>query len=683
MAAEELFAPKQQLSKNRKRLRSQIDGTKAYRRKLIRSWQTSVNYRKGGGASAQVDNEGVYNSFKTSDRITVPLDWIFTKQKQAALFSQVPSVRINHPPHSLAQDASWVHTFEQRINDTLVKSGIETAMDEVMPDCINAAGIGVVIVSREALTEPVEMPAIDIAAFPPEIQRFIMETGALPNGEPVPMETVPKVIDSRYCVARVSPTDFLWPLSFTGSDFDNAPWVGRTGRITWAEAAARFKLDETQREKYVGAVRNHEDALSDDRSQEKTALSEGLVEFDEVFYKEFQFDTAAKSFSTIHHIIFLANQEEPVVDEPWKGQQPNEETGQLLGALRYPIRVLALTYISDEPIPPSDSAIGRIQVEEINRSRTQMIQQREHSIPIRWFDVNRVDPAVQYNLMRGIWQGMIPIQGQGANVIGEIQRSAMPQENFVFDRIAKSDLSEIWQVEHQSVAAQTETKAEVQALSRDRQVRLSRERAKVGRFFLGIAEVLGGLLAIYEDPESFGEGFSPAISATLAYSILADSTVLLDTKQRIEMLVEFINFTAKSGWLNLEPVLKELATLHGLDPAQVIRKPEPKQPDPPNLSLRLTGTEDLMNPLTLAFTMPSGQAPTLKQIEDAKKLIEAAVTPPIPPPMPDGMPSDLAPEMPPGPVNMPLPTPPSTGDANPTWTSMPKVNDRTESRGGQ
>ena len=205
----------------------------------------------------------------------------------------------------------------------------------------------------------------------------------------------------------------------------------------------------------------------------------------------------------------------------------------------------------------------------------------------------------------------------------------------------------------------------------------------MGRFFLGIAEVLGGLLAIYEDPESFGEGFSPAISATLAYSILADSTVLLDTKQRIEMLVEFINFTAKSGWLNLEPVLKELATLHGLDPAQVIRKPEPKQPDPPNLSLRLTGTEDLMNPLTLAFTMPSGQAPTLKQIEDAKKLIEAAVTPPIPPPMPDGMPSDLAPEMPPGPVNMPLPTPPSTGDANPTWTSMPKVNDRTESRGGQ
>ena len=381
--------------------------------------------------------------------------------------------------------------------------------------------------------------------------------------------------------------------------------------------------------------------------------------------------------------MFLSNHEEPVIDEPWEGQQIDKESDSLIGALRYPICVLSLAYISDEPIPPSDSAIGRPQVDEINKGRTQMIDQREHSLPIRWFDVNRIDPTIQFNLMRGLWQGMIPIQGAGTNVIGEVPRSAMQQENFVFDRIAKSDLADIWQVDHQSVAMQTETKAEVQAIAKDRQIRLSRERAKVGKFFLGIAEILGGLLAIYEDPASFGEGFSPTISKTLAYSILADSTVLLDTNQRIQMLVDFINFTAKSGWLSLEPVLKELATLHGLDPALVIMKPEPKPPQEPNISFRLTGTEDVMNPLTLAFLIESGQAPKLETIETAKKLIEASVVPEIPMPLPDGTPSDLPPGMPPPNVDLPSPPPPATGEANPAWTSMTRVNERTEGGGKQ
>ena len=233
-----LTQEKPAVSKRIKRLRMQAEACKTYRKKLAKDWRISTDYRRGKPYATQAD----------TDRISVPLDWIMTKQKQSALFSQVPSVRINHPPQSFAKDAaSWVHTFEQRINDTLVKAGIETAMDECLPDCINAAGIGVVIVSREAITEPVEVPSIDVSAFPPEIQRFILETGVMPNGQPVPMTTVPKVIDSRYVVSRVSPTDFLWPLSFTGSDFNNAPWVGRTGRLTWAEAAKRFNLDENLR----------------------------------------------------------------------------------------------------------------------------------------------------------------------------------------------------------------------------------------------------------------------------------------------------------------------------------------------------------------------------------------------------------------------------------------------------
>ena len=659
-----------------KLLRQEVAACKQYRRKLSQNWAVSIDYRRGKPFSSQTDE----------DRVAVPVDWYLTKQKQALLFSQVPAARVNHPPHTTNKDAAgWVFAFEQKINDTLIGAGIETAMDEVLPDCINAAGIGVVMVSREALTEDVTVPAFDMAMLPPDIAAMIQESGMMPDGSPVPTETVPRVLDSRYVVARISPADFLWPINFTGSNFDNAPWVGRSGRISWAEAVTRFKLDPNDKQRYVGEDRLPQDQLTYDVEKDKSTLEE-MVSFDEIFYKVQKFDTEAKAFSLIHHVVFVGERDTPVIDEPWQGQQTDEESNQIIGALRYPVRVLTLSYVTDDAIPPSDSSMGRSQVNEINKSRSQMIQQRDHSKPIRWADSNRVDPTIMSALMRGVWQHIIPVQGVGTNVIGEIPRSHMPVENFQFDRTAKNDLTEIWQTGQGATGADVETKGEVDAISGNMQTRIARERAKVGSFFCSIAEVIGGLICIYEDPSSFGEGFTPMVSRTLTYSILADSTVLLDSSQRLKRLMDFVNFTAKSGWVDLEPVLKEVATLSGLDPSVVIKAPEPKPPVEPNISLRLTGTEDMMNPLTLAFLMKSGQAPDPELIEKAKQLIEAAVTPPIPPPGlvpgPDGqpMPGELPPGPPPGAGPSPLPPPPDVGGAHPNWGPMPKINQRTLDR---
>lgn len=660
-----------------KRLRHSIDATKQHRRKLIYDWQLNVDYRRGKPFATQSDE----------DRVSVPMDWSLTKEKESQLFSQVPAVRVNHAPHTISDEAlPWVHGFETKINDTLISAGIEAAMTECIPDCINAAGIGVVMVAREAITKMEKLPAIDINLLPPELQAQIMKTGKLPSGEEVPMTEVPRVLDAKYVVTRISPADFLWPLSFSGSDFDRAPWLGRSGRSSWNEAKRRFNLSDADKEKVVSQNKTTADSithLSTD-TEKKDELYDESVSFDEIFYSEACYNPDVTSFAAIHHLVFVDGKEEPVVDEPWKGQQENPETGLLLGALKYPIRVLTLSYITDDAIPPSDSAIGRPQVDEINKARTQMIRQRERSIPIRWFDVNRVDPTIQYALMKGTWQGMIPVQGVGTNIIGEVARSAMPPENFVFDRIAKGDLMQFWQTGPGQWGADIETKAEVQAIGSTMDVRVARERAKVGNFFVGIAEVLGGLLSIFEDPSTFGEGFTPEVSRALAYSILADSTVLLDSNQRRKRLIEFVNFGAKSGVVDIISVMKEIATLTGLDPAVVIKAPEPRPPVEPNISVRLTGTEDLMNPLVLAFLMKSGQAPDPKLIEEAKKLIEIGVTPPVPPPMPmggpDGPPMDLAGGPTPldGPV--PEPPPPLIGDANPQWQAMNRINARTLER---
>lgn len=676
--------------------RSRVDICKSYRRKLIPNWTISIDYRRGKPFTSQTDE----------DQVAVNLDWSMTKAKQAALFSQVPKVRVDHAPDTLPQSGgpgpakpSWSAAFERKLNDTLVESGIETAMDECLPDCINAAGIGVVLVSYDVMTEDKQLPKMDMSTLPPEIHAQIMQSGKF-NGKDVEMETIPHPIDHRYTTQRISPADLLWPINFTGANFDNAPWIGRSGRITWTEAIQKFGLKEEDKAAILGEDRPMMDKLTHDVERDKVSADD-MVPFDELFYKEYQYEADAKSYSTIHHLVFVGGKDIPVIDEPWNGQHIGDD-GTVVGAQTFPIRVLTLTYLTDETIPPSDSAIGRPQVNEINKARTQMIQQRQRSLPVRTVDVNRIDPAQVQSLMRGTWQAMIPVQGDGSRVISEISRASMPQENFMFDKIAKADLQEEWAL-GPTGAQLMEAKGDPNQNMASFNTQAGRERAKVGSFLAGISQVLGGLLCLYEDPASFGEGFDPAFSKMLKFSVLTDSTVLLDAGQKLARLDQFINKYAKSGWVNIEPVLQEIATLSGLDPNTVIRAPQPKPPVEPNISLRLTGVEDLLNPLSLAMMIKSGQAPSTDMIEQAKGLIQQAVVPPqgmqMPgqvqpqgglPMLPQGQAAPTPGQAPPGPP-LPPPTqgpppgtppgppqPPKMGEAHPNWTSMPALNKRTE-----
>jgi hypothetical protein len=276
----------------------------------------------------------------------------------------------------------------------------------------------------------------------------------------------------------------------------------------------------------------------------------------------------------------------------------------------------------------------------------------------------------------------------------------MPPETFKFNDMAKADLLE-------EFGAESETRKDDMAQGDPNQnkssfnTRTGRERARVASFFVSIAQVLGGLMCLYEDPQSFGQGFNPAECNILKFSILADSTVLLDAGQKLSRLNQFINLYAKSGWVNLEPVLQEVATLTGLDPSLVIKAPQPKPPVEPNISLRLTGVEDMLNPLALAFLIKSGQAPPAPMIEQAKALIQQAVVPPQGMQMPGqvqpqgGLPMLPAGQAPPGPglpppagapppgTPLPQPAPPRPGEANPQMAALEAINHKTAEGGKQ
>jgi hypothetical protein len=124
---------------------------------------------------------------------------------------------------------------------------------------------------------------------------------------------------------------------------------------------------------------------------------------------------------------------------------------------------------------------------------------------------------------------------------------------------------------------------------------------------------------------------------------------------------------APSGYVNVEPIVREIVALTGLDPEEIVRPPQPKASEPINISVR--NAEDLQSPLFVSMLVHTQQAPTPEDIAAAHQIIQAAATPPPalpPPPMPPQLP-------PPG---VPLGPPTTPVDELMVWETAPRVNRR-------
>lgn len=664
-------------------IRKAIERCKRKRDELIDAWAESVDYARGKPFEVESDD----------DRVYVNIDNTMARRKAAQIASQLPEARLK-AKHPAVQPV--LGEFQARLNEVIRQANVGDALFETAKDVINAAGVGVVIVGYEARTETVQTPNIDPATATPEQQEAIRAAQDLKPDEAaqllgmfgVQMINTPRVTSSRFYARRVSPSDFLWPLDFERSNFDEAPWLGHSARMRVAEARVAFKLSAAQVEKMKASAREREN-LRDDGDTESRS-DDDLIAYDEIFYWRAQYDPQEKSYHAIWRVVYVEGVEEPVIHEAWTGQKYLDGAGYV-GACKLPIRVLTLDYLSDDPIPPSDSAIARPQVNELMRSRTQMILQRERSMPLRWHDVNRVDPLTSAQIMRGTYQASIPVKGNGNAVIGEVARANYPAESFEFGRIIKGDLTEAWGVDSNQLgmfAMGRRTAREADVVQQNFATQTGFQRARVAAFFCGIAEVLAGLFVLYgqelPQPPPAQEGQPPLdlsrLSQLVDYSVLPDSTVLLDANQRASQLLDVLDMVGKSGFVNPEPIVREVILLKGLDPEKVMRKPEPPPQEPPAISYRFGGAEDLTNPVVLAMLIEKGQAPSPDSLKAAFKILQEAGIPTMAPPPP--------PELPPGgPMGDPMgdpggaappqePLPPA--DARPDWTAMPTVTKRSD-----
>ena len=619
------------------------DNSRRMRDDRVSLWTKNADKRKAGIGDTN------------SEQVHVNKDWPKTKAKEANLYSQTPEVRCSAEIPELANDVS---RLAKELNKTIKKSNVGATVGECLADGINASGIAGCIVSCEKLTAPTQIPKFT----DPVIQMM--------SGDPM-LDTV-KTTDIAYPAPRISPADLLIDSSFLGSDYDQCCAIGRDGRMTWPQAQRAFGLTEEQKEKVVSGDNRItlNNTLNSDSGKFR---NQPVVNFSEIFYWRHYFHPEETSFYAIQRLVFVDGIDDPVINEEYAGQKRMPD-GSIVGMTKFPIRILTLTYVSDEALPPSDSTIARAAVNELEQIKNISIQQRKHSIPIRWADSNRISGNTKSLIEKGTFQGIVFTQGPGDRALGEVSRAAFPPENMEFEDRAERQIDEIYQTGSNQSGREMQgdkSATEARVIQQNFQTRVGQERDKVAAFFVGIAECIAGLMVLH------GEyGLPVEIAGQVTYSVRTDAAVRLDVEARKQNIREAINQFAQSGLLNAKPLIEEYIELLGFDPMNhrgqpVVIDPQPKPPEPVNLSLK---GEDLINPMALAHLSRTLQLPTPDDVSAVSKLLEAVGLIP-------GAASLMAPPVEPGGENGPTQDPQTPGISNPEWSEAPRINKRDEDGG--
>jgi len=675
---------KEKNKKIAKGLKGQKESSKRNRRQFYNEWKRSVELRLGKIASQYTGGVNVEDEVQTE----VNPDWSLTKTKVANLFSQVPMVSMTHQNSQFAQA---IPPFMKSVNYEISENRCDLAvpMEEVLNDVTNASGVGGIYVSYDAIFEDVEMPAIDVSRLP----KAMVDIGI--KMKLIPTTTKPMPVDAKISTERISPTNLLWPTEFLGSDFNKGPWAGYSGSYTWAQGQNELDLDDDDKERVMKGSESEVKTEDDLRSQPDKGglLDVKKMHFDHLFYKRHLYDSDCAFFDEIWEIVWVDGIDEPVRHRQWTGQKFLEDTGKFVGNKIFPLQILTTTYVTDNPIPPSESSAMRPQVNDMRRSRSQMFQNRERSLPLRWANSDKMDPEVMDTVMRGDFQGIIPVQGDGSRIMGEVARATYPSEDFTFDQMNKADLIEGWGFgpAQLGIVPNKQNRAQVQSEAQNFATRIGVERNKVAKFFLNIVRLVSGYMILYSDfpiltpqekqimQQTWDQGH---IQHDLVLKIRPDSQVVLDTTARIKRISDFINLTGKSGFVNVQPLITELAELSTIDPNGVVITPQPKQPEEPNISYRFSSKDDLMSAMVMALLVKHGKAPNEQEIQKAQQLLQLAsqIQQPgspaqAPGPQQGQPPAGPAGPHPPGPAGPP-PNPEQPAGANSNWSTMSKVAKR-------
>ena len=330
-------------------------------------WEEAL---KAYAPSVKDDPTGYRNEVRTNRTFTI------VERKSAELFYQKPEITVSAAPllEALGPQGAVICSAQAAIlNEALGTDGINSrsmarrAIFDNLLFCLGATKMGVRVYTKDVPTEtPVTdefgQPVVDPLTGQPQTQ----------------VDVVPVPIKTDVFWENMSPKQFLMPADWSGGDFDKAPWLGFTFSMSLQEAKRLY--GEKIPADFSGGDGKAEERQFDTGDAPDKLPSQDLVGGTEIWYRTSQFEDEAHP-DHLTQIVLIDGIPEPVEDRP-SPYQTFDAQGRLSpdSLIGYPIHPLMIRTLTDSAYAPSDVMIAIPGEQELNKFRTQMVQQRDATI---------------------------------------------------------------------------------------------------------------------------------------------------------------------------------------------------------------------------------------------------------------------------------------------------------------
>lgn len=578
--------------------RGSLTKSREVRNKVKLWWE--ANLKKY--APDQADDPDHYGETMNTNR-----DFTLVERKKADLFYQRPDIMaVPSPLMEDHEDLLDIHT--KILNEKLGLDGVNARelVHQVIFDVLCPAGRGWSVMGYESATVPTPMEVPDAPG---------MQPGAVLGLQDVPRtKTVmaPVPIYENVFWRWLSPFQGLIPHDARTVKSDDWPWIGMDFEVPLRTAKRNGWVPDD----FVGAQASDEIHY---QSGLTNTAGDTVVRGSLIYYKSslYRDDRPHPQHQTM--LILIDGMDEPAEhkDSPY---QTLDAQGRLTpdSLIGFPIHPLTIRVMTDSAYVPSDCTISRPIVNELNKFREQMVEQREANV-LRWmYNVDTLPTDALDKIVKAPLGGFIGVPGEafsGDGAIKELPHGTYPRENFQFNDFLDNDLARTHAIdaEQSGAGARGEQSAtESQIKQNNVNARLGLERGNVLDWYIQgvtkfssiyqrLAPVEDAAKIVGQEAAQAWDQWRKVVPASLAFTALPDSALRTDLATDRKRAMDEFTFLVNAPGINKLELTKQL--LPKLRYSMKVIETNPPQPHPeptkPNFSFK---GEDL-NPLAPQFAI--------------------------------------------------------------------------------
>lgn len=476
------------------------------------------------------------------------------------------------------------------------------AFYESLFDIFATSGIGPTKICYEADLQPTE---IEIPGAPVPVPGSMLGLSMMPG--PVQKQTVDIPVYERWRWFHFSPEKLLQPHDWHSTDFDEAPWLGMEFVQPLTTAIRRkYKLPD-------GFMPNasRDELILTTGGQENDIGSSELLKGVEVWLRASVYDPNVAHSQLFYVLVLIEGLKDQVGEYRASPYQTLGQDGRLTAdsMLGNPIHPFTLRVQSDTAWPPSDAAFTDPLVRMEDTWLSQDIKMRDANLP-RFVHSDTITEAIDKLKQADAGQGVgIPATELAMGMekliapLPHLEASPSDVQGRSAIKHAREETLGLSANQAGAYSAHRISATEAATVQANVSVRLkSEQNAFMSRILAGIRK-FDSLLQRYATDRDYVQIVGPdgqrslamwnqhVIAGRYAYDAYPDSQLTMDQATRIKRVLDYVNFMAKSPYMNQAELARVVTLAFGFDPSRMVKIPDPPPPDKPALSLALKAAD--------------------------------------------------------------------------------------------